>query len=33
LKCDYALAQNGEEALDFFKANASNIGIIVMGMS
>ncbi|KAJ6091718.1 hypothetical protein N7467_003687 [Penicillium canescens] len=33
LKCDYALAQNGEEALDFFKANASNIGIIVMDIS
>jgi hypothetical protein len=33
LKCDYALAQNGEEALDFFKANASNIGIIIMGKS
>ncbi|KAJ5767216.1 uncharacterized protein N7511_004832 [Penicillium nucicola] len=31
LKCDYALAQNGQEALDFFKANASNISIIIMG--
>jgi signal transduction histidine kinase len=31
LKCDYALAQNGEEALNFFKANACNISIIIMG--
>ncbi|KAJ5301748.1 hypothetical protein N7508_006611 [Penicillium antarcticum] len=33
LKCDYALAQNGEEALEFFKANASNISIIIMDIS
>jgi signal transduction histidine kinase/GAF domain-containing protein len=31
LKCDYAIAQNGEEALEVFKANYSLIGMIIMG--
>ena len=31
LKCDCAIAQNGEEALQFFKSNFHNIGMILMG--
>ncbi|OQE38598.1 hypothetical protein PENCOP_c008G08991 [Penicillium coprophilum] len=33
LKCDYLIAQNGEEALDVFKANSSVIGMIFMDIS
>ena len=31
LNCDYVIAQNGEEALEAFKANSSAIGMIFMG--
>jgi signal transduction histidine kinase/CheY-like chemotaxis protein len=31
LKCDYGIAQNGEEALQFFKSNHHSIGMILMG--
>lgn len=31
LKCDYGIAQNGEEALEFFKSNHRSIGMILMG--
>lgn len=31
LNCDYIIAQNGEEALEAFKANSSVIGMIFMG--
>ncbi|KAJ5561846.1 hypothetical protein N7535_003691 [Penicillium sp. DV-2018c] len=33
LKCDYAIAQNGEEALEVFRANYSLIGMIIMDIS
>ncbi|CAI7627748.1 unnamed protein product [Penicillium glandicola] len=33
LKCDYFIAQNGEEALEVFKANFSVIGMIFMDIS
>jgi signal transduction histidine kinase len=32
LKCDYGIAQNGEEALRFFELNFRNINMILMGM-
>jgi signal transduction histidine kinase len=31
LKCEYGIAQNGEEALQFFKSNHRSIGMILMG--
>lgn len=31
LNCDYVIAQNGEEALEVFKANSSAVGMIFMG--
>ncbi|KAJ5181576.1 hypothetical protein N7449_011723 [Penicillium cf. viridicatum] len=33
LNCDYVIAQNGEEALEAFKANSSVIGMIFMDIS
>ncbi|KAF7518077.1 hypothetical protein PCG10_000651 [Penicillium crustosum] len=33
LNCDYIIAQNGEEALEAFKANSSVIGMIFMDIS
>ncbi|KAJ5360803.1 CheY-like superfamily [Penicillium concentricum] len=33
LKCDYLIAQNGQEALDVFKANFAAIGMIFMDIS
>jgi signal transduction histidine kinase/CheY-like chemotaxis protein len=33
LNCDYVIAQNGEEALEVFKANSSVIGMIFMDIS
>ncbi|BCS27055.1 uncharacterized protein APUU_60103A [Aspergillus puulaauensis] len=33
LKCDYTVAQNGQEALEVFQANASKIGVILMDIS
>ncbi|KAJ6181156.1 hypothetical protein N7519_011617 [Penicillium mononematosum] len=33
LNCDYFIAQNGEEALEVFKANSSVIGMIFMDIS
>jgi signal transduction histidine kinase len=31
LKCNYGIAQNGEEALQFFKSNFNKIGMVLMG--
>ncbi|KGO70604.1 CheY-like superfamily [Penicillium italicum] len=33
LNCDYVIAQNGEEALEAFKASSSDIGMILMDIS
>ncbi|KAI3211343.1 hypothetical protein CBS147311_979 [Penicillium roqueforti] len=33
LNCDYVIAQNGEEALEVFKANSSAVGMIFMDIS